>query len=134
MKGSMIGIMIVIGAVLWISYVAGGIAAAVIIAFLAGAIVTVGIQSMTSGQATNNAKSAAAREKAIDLREKALVIREANVTREIDARVKQLAGERYLTWKARFEAEHAAKMLQQQQPKPAAAPVRQPINWTEADL
>jgi hypothetical protein len=76
----------------------------------------------------------AAREKAIDLREKALVIREANVTREIDARVKQLAGERYLTWKARFEAEHAAKMLQQQQPKPAAAPVRQPINWTEADL
>ena len=134
MKGSMIGIMIVIGAVLWISYVAGGVAAAVIMAFFAGAIGMIGVQHMTSGQATNNAKSAAAREKAIDLREKALIIREAGVSREIEARVKQLAGERYLTWKARFEAEHAAKMLQQQQPKPAAAPVRQPIQWTEADL
>ncbi len=134
MKGGMVGVVVVLSAVLWISYVAGGVAAAVIIAFFAGAIVTVGIQHMTSGQATNNAKSAATREKAIDLREKALIIREAGVNREIEARVKQLAGERYLTWKARFEAEHAAKMLQQQQTKPAAAPVRQPINWTEADL
>lgn len=137
MRGSSLVVYVIVGAIAWISFTVGGMAAVVIFSFFTGCIVTIGVMSMTGGLAATNAKALASREKLLDQREKLLIVREAKADQEVKQRSKQLATEQYLSWKRLFLAEQQQKQQQEQQQQasiPLAAPARPVMQWTEADL
>lgn len=98
-------------AIFWLSKMSGREAAAAIVFFLVGAAVSLSIVSLTGGTAANNAKANAEGMKRLSAKERELSVREANLSREVMSRARQIAEQMFAAWKARYEAENSAPQV-----------------------